>query len=86
MQFFIYIHAELNSQWFLRDNSNRNNSSNGTSETTEQTNKTNNKKQGHIIQLRLFPLAREFLKISAHMQTAPAAETHRTEGQWREEQ
>jgi hypothetical protein len=37
-------------------------------------------------QLRLFTLKHESLKISVHLHTAFAAETHPAEGQWLKEQ
>jgi hypothetical protein len=52
------------------------------------TNNSNKTTQGQrkIDQLRLFVFKREFLQISVDLQTALAAETHRAEGQWLEEQ
>jgi hypothetical protein len=37
-------------------------------------------------QLRLFTVKHDLLKISVHLQTAFAADTHLAEGQWLEEQ
>jgi hypothetical protein len=50
--------------------------------------KTQNKeiKQRKSDQLMLLIFKAKFLKTSADLQTAFAAETHRTEGQWLEEQ
>jgi hypothetical protein len=55
--------------------------------------KTNNKnynekttKQRKMDQLRFFTLRYDLLNISVRLQTALAAETHLTEGQWLKEQ
>jgi hypothetical protein len=58
-----------------------NNTSNKTQDkTNKKNNKTNNKKQDKIDQLRPFIFKHELLKISVHLQTAFAAETHLAEG------
>jgi hypothetical protein len=53
--------------------------------TTKTTTKETTK-QRKMDQLRLFKLKYDLLKISVDLQTAFAAETHLTEGQWLKEQ
>jgi hypothetical protein len=61
-----------------RVSTNTNNSSNGT---TEQTNKKQQKKQEtrKIDQLRLFTAKHEKLKVTVHLKTSFAGETHPAE-------
>jgi hypothetical protein len=47
--------------------------------------RTKQKKKYEIDHLRYFLFKREFLQISVHLQSAVAAETYLTEGQWLED-
>jgi hypothetical protein len=50
------------------------------------TNSNSGKKTKKKDQLRLFTFKHEIIKISVHLQTSLAAETHLAEGQWLKEQ
>jgi hypothetical protein len=67
IQFFIYLRAELNSQWPIAESATR---QYRTKQTTKETTK-----QRQMDQLRLFTLRYDLLKISAF-----AVETHLAEG------
>jgi hypothetical protein len=64
-----------------RVSTNTNNNSNKT--TQDKTTTTNERKMDR---LNIFTLKHELLKISVHLQTEFAAETHPAEGQWLKEQ
>jgi hypothetical protein len=77
VQFFIHLHAELNSQWPI------------TQPARMQTKTAIKQTQGQPPpppknQLRLFIYKHKFLKVSIHLQTALPA-THLAAGQWLEE-
>jgi hypothetical protein len=62
------------------------NTSNSNWTTQGKTKQKNPTKQRQMDQIRLFKLKYDLLKISVDLQTAFAADTHRTEGQWLKEQ
>jgi hypothetical protein len=73
IQFFIYLRAELNSQW-----ANYRVSSNTSNSNLTAQDKTNKKqqKQRKINPFRLLTLKKEFLKISLSLRTVFTVETH----------
>jgi hypothetical protein len=83
IQFFIYLRAELNSQWPVTESA-RIQTTAIRQHRTKQTKTTT--KERKMDQLRLFTLKHDSLKISVDLQTAFAAETHLAEGQWLKEQ
>jgi hypothetical protein len=78
IQFFIYLRAELNSQWPVTKSA-RIHTTAIRQHRTKQTKTTT--KQRKIDQPRLFTPKYDLLKISVDLQTAFAAETHLAEGQ-----
>jgi hypothetical protein len=73
---FIYVRAELSSQWPVTESAR-------IQTTTIRQQRTNKTKMD---QLRLSKLKHDVLKISVDLQTAFAADTHLAEGQWLKEQ
>jgi hypothetical protein len=80
IQFFIYLRAELNSQWPITESA-RIQTTGIRQHRTKKNIKT--KKCGSS---RLFKLKHGLLKISVDLQTALAADTHLAERQWLKEQ
>jgi hypothetical protein len=81
IQLFIYLHAELNSQWSITESARIQ-----TAIRQHRTKHTKTTKQRKMDQLKLFKLKHGLLKISVDLQTAFAADTHLAEGQWLKEQ
>lgn len=84
-QFFIYVLAELSSQWPITDSASIQATIEIRQRRTKRT-KTNKRKQGKMNELRHFTLKHELLKILVYLQMLFAAETHWAVGQWLKEQ
>jgi hypothetical protein len=75
IQFYIYLRAELNSQWPVIRSQHEYNNSKATQDNRER-------EREEMDQLKFFTLIHELLQISIYLQTAIATETHLSEGQW----
>jgi hypothetical protein len=74
IQLYIYLGAELNSQWPITESA------------RIQTTAIRQNRTKKLDQLRLFKLKYDLLQISGDLQTAFSADTHLAEGQWLTEQ